>query len=65
MLLEDLKKVFCQKDDEIKLESKLYFLVTDDFDWLKFAKTLKTAADDMIKIIQVEVGHLQAQSNTS
>ena len=34
-------KEFYRKNDENKSESKLYFLVPDDFDWLKFAKTLK------------------------
>ena len=38
-----------QKNDENKRESKFYFLVPDDFDWLKFAETLKNAAEDIIK----------------
>ena len=38
-----------QKNDENERESKLYFLVPEDFDRLKFAKALKKAVDDMIK----------------
>ena len=40
---------YYRKNDENERESKLYFLVPDDFDRLKFAKTLKKAAEDMIK----------------